>query len=198
MSFCDCYVNKCVKYRYINDTLLTGGIPSTFQSLAKLQILEITNSDLWDALPDNLGYLPSLQRLDLKNNRIGNSIPESLGTLRTLQVMDVSNNNMTGSLPESLERRDTGVVLMADGNCLQEKVPGRLLKNQRLNCIPGNVGGNATPTSTAGQSASKATARAGGECKEFCTLYAHFRGARRLTLIQRSFNPVIYFLLSNM
>ncbi|KAL5738289.1 hypothetical protein ACOSP7_031050 [Xanthoceras sorbifolium] len=63
----------------------------------KLELLDLSNCQLFGHLTDQLGRFQNLETLDLHNNSICGSIPSSLGELSSLSSLDLSNNKLNGT-----------------------------------------------------------------------------------------------------
>ncbi|KAJ3413365.1 hypothetical protein HDV05_008147 [Chytridiales sp. JEL 0842] len=129
---------------YLDNTLLSGSIPDVFQNLTRLTNLEITNSKLSGPAPSFLGQMAALRRINFLNNNFTGPVPESWGSSPTIEAINILGNQMFGSLPQSIET-NSRLVFIADGNCLSEQTPGRILQSQLPSEACGN-GSSMVPT----------------------------------------------------
>jgi Leucine-rich repeat (LRR) protein len=91
-----------LRYLYLQQNALTGGVPSEVGRLVKLSDLHMHGNQLDAALPDEIGDMTLLQDLRLQDNRIPGSIPDSIGNLLRLRYLDLYNNRMVGDVPASI------------------------------------------------------------------------------------------------
>lgn len=78
---------------------LQGVIPTSYEKLTKLQILDFDFNILSGELID-LSRLTKLQQLDLNNNNLSGSIvTKGWQNLTALQFVDLSYNEFTGQIP---------------------------------------------------------------------------------------------------
>ena len=92
-------------YGYYNndDTFwLHGPIPDTLGELMDLEILDLSDNRLSEAIPDSLGSLDNLISLYLGDNRLSGTIPTALGNLSYLKNLDLGGNQLEGEIPGSL------------------------------------------------------------------------------------------------
>nr|XP_023884717.1 receptor-like protein EIX2 [Quercus suber] len=67
----------------------------------RLEILDLSHSQLHGHLMNELGLFKNLAHLDLWNNSISGPLPVSLGNLSSLTYLDFSNNLFNGTLPQN-------------------------------------------------------------------------------------------------
>ncbi len=87
------------EYRF---NTVTGGIPPEFGSLAKLEILDVTENYLSGRIPAELGNLGNLRVLFLGGNDLSGPIPAELGALKELRELSLNDNNLNGGIPPEL------------------------------------------------------------------------------------------------
>ncbi|KAL5704628.1 hypothetical protein ACHQM5_023026 [Ranunculus cassubicifolius] len=150
-------VNSLANFTFLNTFnasgfLLPGSIPDLFgQSLAALQVLDLSSCQIFGAIPQSLGNLTSLGVLYLSSNRLTGAIPDSLGQLFRLSVIDLSKNSFTGSIPMSLSSLSNLSFLDFSSNFLSGAIPGIFgnmtnlqslkLSNNSLSTIPDGFDG---------------------------------------------------------
>ncbi|CAB9517824.1 Leucine Rich Repeat [Seminavis robusta] len=83
----------------LNETYLTGTIPTDWSQLSLLQELDLSDNSLSSTIPSELGLLTSLTRLSLATNSLIGSIPTDLGLLTALTELDLGWNDLSGALP---------------------------------------------------------------------------------------------------
>ncbi|KAF2320796.1 hypothetical protein GH714_030859 [Hevea brasiliensis] len=96
------------------------------RSWKKIQVLDLSITELHGRLPALLGNMTSLIHFDLHFNHIEGGIPSSIGKLSNLQYIDLSLNNLTGSLPDSIGQLKNLVELRLNNNLLQGSIPSSL------------------------------------------------------------------------
>merc|ERR1712161_116950 len=105
-----------------NNTLMEGPLPKNIDS-KKLVKLEIDNSGLTGKLPTNLGDLTSLQVLFLENNSLTGTIPD-LDDMRKLANVTFNDNELTGAIPGiSSDNLPEITEILISNNCLTGSVP---------------------------------------------------------------------------
>nr|POE64647.1 lrr receptor-like serine/threonine-protein kinase fls2 [Quercus suber] len=85
----------------------------------RLEILDLSSSQLHGPLTDELGVFKNLVHLSLWNNSISGPLPVSLGNLSSLTYLDLSNNQFNGTLPQSFGRLSKFETLYIDSNKLK-------------------------------------------------------------------------------
>ncbi|KAG7367420.1 two component regulator [Nitzschia inconspicua] len=84
-------------YLYVYDNLLSGSLPSTWDT-PNLRIIDMGFNDLEGPIPQDLWDLPSLNSLIVDNNQITGNLPTS-SSCRTLSQVWVNGNQLDGSIP---------------------------------------------------------------------------------------------------
>ncbi|OIW15303.1 hypothetical protein TanjilG_10743 [Lupinus angustifolius] len=115
----------------VSESRPSGGMKSTFYSLAEvaiqsIQVLDLSDNAFSGEITSAIAALSSLQFLNLSNNSLGGSIPAAIGELKTLEGLDLSCNNLSGYIPWEI-----GGVMM-----LKEL---RLEKNSLVGKIPSSI-----------------------------------------------------------
>ncbi|XP_002987784.2 piriformospora indica-insensitive protein 2 [Selaginella moellendorffii] len=105
---------------------LTGTIPKQLGSLAKLEVLSLSQNGLHGSVPVELGGLEKLQNLDLSYNSLAGAIPGELGRLQSLSILDLSNNKLGGHIPDSIGKLAQLKKLDLSSNALDGSIPAAL------------------------------------------------------------------------
>lgn len=82
-----------------------GHIPLSIFNMSSLEIVSLTNNRLSGSLPTDIcshGRLQRLQVLVLTQNNLYGEIPSSLGQCLQLQVVSLMSNNFTGHVPRQI------------------------------------------------------------------------------------------------
>ncbi|KAJ8761461.1 hypothetical protein K2173_001594 [Erythroxylum novogranatense] len=89
-----------LSYLAVNNNLLSGGIPDSFQQLKSLQSLDLSGNNLSSQLPPSMRNLSSLISLQLQNNKLTGTL-DVLEDL-PLQNLNVESNLFSGPIPAKL------------------------------------------------------------------------------------------------
>lgn len=81
---------------------LSGSIPPCLTSLANLQFLTISHTNVSGPIPDHLARIRSLDSVDLSNNALTGCIPAAFADLPNLRSLDLRYNRLTGPIPAGL------------------------------------------------------------------------------------------------
>jgi Leucine-rich repeat (LRR) protein len=84
----------------MNDNLLTGPLPSSFQHIIPLKSVQLQGNYFSGAIPEMLSTNLNLESLNFGANMLSQTIPPSLARLLRLQVMNVSDNSLHGDLAD--------------------------------------------------------------------------------------------------
>ena len=90
----------------LEDSQLTGTIPSELGSLSQLQTLSLSQNQLTEEIPLELGRLTHLQSLSLWSNQLAGVIPPELSNLSNLTLLKLSQNQLTGCIPAGVRGVD--------------------------------------------------------------------------------------------
>ncbi|KAM6555008.1 hypothetical protein CsatB_015770 [Cannabis sativa] len=96
-----------------------------------LQILDLSNNQLFGNIPHCLFHLQNLKFLNLFNNRLFGLIPSSIASLYQIQMLDLSQNNLSGILPSSMKNCTQLLFLDIGENNMRGNIPmwiGEMLK----------------------------------------------------------------------
>ncbi|WP_185627607.1 leucine-rich repeat domain-containing protein [Listeria booriae] len=110
----------------INNTPISGHIPSGIQYLSGLTELRLLNTQLTGTIPDTIGSLSSLTSLYLSGSKFQGSIPESIGNLTNLTYLSLGNNQLTGTIPASIGQLKNLGVLLLNKNELSGPLPNTM------------------------------------------------------------------------
>ena len=86
----------------LEDSQLTGTIPSELGSLTYLQDLSLGDNRLTGPIPEELGDLGDLRDLYLDGNQLSGAIPDWLSDLYQLQYLYLNGNQLSGCVPDAL------------------------------------------------------------------------------------------------
>ncbi|KAJ4702735.1 LRR receptor-like kinase family protein [Melia azedarach] len=125
---------------YLRWNFFTGHIPSEFENLKLLQVLDLSNNlDLGGQIPRLFGNLSKLKILDLSADNLNGEIQEFLGGFsgrpNNLVFLDLSSNSLEGELPMSLGNLKNLQYLYLSGNSFWGSIPssiGNLLSLKKL------------------------------------------------------------------
>ncbi len=106
----------------LDDSDLTGAIPTELSRLTGLRELTLSRNKLIGPVPGELGTLVDLQELSLWGNRLSGPIPESIGDLANLEKLNLSQNLLTGEVPSSFG----GLVNLAELSLWRNRLTGPL------------------------------------------------------------------------
>ena len=103
-------------------------IPEILESLSwclsdRLEILELSNSQLHGHLTDELGVFKNLVTLSFDYNSISGPIPVSFGNLSSLTHLDFSNNQFNGTLLQNFGQLKNLVRLSFRNNSISGPIP---------------------------------------------------------------------------
>jgi len=114
-------------------------------SAAKLEVLDLTQSDIKSL--DGIGSLSStsIRKLSVASNYFQGNLPSALFTLQTLEELDISHNRFTGSLSSAVGQLANLVRLRLYGNELSGQLPaeiGNLVQLVELLAAENNFSGS--------------------------------------------------------
>ena len=104
----------------------SGGIPSTFSGLSRLEYLVLNRNSLGGQIPSGLGSLSNLKWLGLYDNGFTGSIPSELGSLSNLERLYLHGNQLTDSVPTQLGNLSSLTNLWLKNNSLSGPIPEQL------------------------------------------------------------------------
>ena len=112
----------------MNDNSLgnpSGNIPTTVGGLTNVQIFDLKNNVLKEAIPEEMGDMAKAITIDLSNNNLAGAIPAGLadvGDLPLLQELLLSDNRLE-SMPAELANLPAITNLKIDQNRLEGSIP---------------------------------------------------------------------------
>ncbi|CAL9052859.1 receptor-like protein EIX2 [Musa acuminata AAA Group] len=83
----------------LSDNNLFGGVPEELTSLSGLFSLNLSGNHFTGEITENISKLQQLESLDLSRNNFSGTIPSSLATLTYLAYLNLSYNNLSGEIP---------------------------------------------------------------------------------------------------
>ncbi|EIS8277321.1 MucBP domain-containing protein [Listeria monocytogenes] len=114
------------------------GVDLTFDDLAKIKIISLSNKSLTGEVPPEIKNLVSLEKLLLYSNNLSGEIPAELGELTNLSELRLDYNQFTGKIPDGLGKISE---ITLQNNRLVGQVPLSLYEN-RTGENEVNVSGN--------------------------------------------------------
>ncbi|CAI5508119.1 unnamed protein product [Closterium sp. Naga37s-1] len=110
----------------LNNTQLTGSIPSVIGKLSLLAHVNLGANQLTGVIPESIGNLTNLSYLGLYNNQLTGPVPQSIAALAKLQTLTLSDNRLNGNLPNALGNLTALLRLNLDNNLLSGSLPSTL------------------------------------------------------------------------
>ncbi|EAE7319998.1 cell surface protein [Listeria monocytogenes] len=114
------------------------GVDLTFDDLAKIKIISLSNKSLTGEVPPEIKNLVSLEKLLLYSNKLSGEIPAELGELTNLSELRLDYNQFTGKIPDGLGNISE---IALQSNRLVGQIPLSLYEN-RTGENEVNVSGN--------------------------------------------------------
>ncbi|EAC2630626.1 cell surface protein [Listeria monocytogenes] len=114
------------------------GVDLTFDDLAKIKIISLSNKSLTGEVPPEIKNLVSLEKLLLYSNKLSGEIPAELGELANLSELRLDYNQFTGKIPDGLGNISS---IELQRNQLVGQIPLSLYEN-RTGTNEVNVSGN--------------------------------------------------------
>ncbi|CAL9089123.1 unnamed protein product, partial [Musa textilis] len=83
----------------LSDNNLFGGVPEELTNLFGLFSLNLSGNHFTGEISENISKLQQLESLDLSRNNFSGTIPSSLAALTSLAYLNLSYNNLSGEIP---------------------------------------------------------------------------------------------------
>ncbi|KAJ3678298.1 hypothetical protein LUZ60_002101 [Juncus effusus] len=112
---------------------LTGRLPESIGSdLRELEILDLSNNELFGPLPSSISNLTNLKQLILDSNSFSGKLESGIGNLKCLTKLSVSGNSFSGNLPTELGELRYLELLDLSVNIFTGSVPASLANLTKL------------------------------------------------------------------
>lgn len=85
----------------VSDNLIES-VPGELFTLKNLQVLNLSNNNIWGSLPSEIGLATSLVALDLSSNDFTHKLPYAVSQLTILESLYLNDNQFDGSIPSDL------------------------------------------------------------------------------------------------
>ncbi|MBT4054514.1 MAG: T9SS type A sorting domain-containing protein, partial [Candidatus Marinimicrobia bacterium] len=118
-----CYSIENTDSLDLNNSGLTGEIPSEIGNLINLTFLELSQNQLTGTIPTEIGNLINLKWLSLWENQLIGNIPEGIWDLVLLENLDLEVNQLTGSISPTIGNLTNLVSLFLSSNQLTGEIP---------------------------------------------------------------------------
>ncbi|KDP21644.1 hypothetical protein JCGZ_03315 [Jatropha curcas] len=102
---------------------LENKLSGNFNSVPKLQVLDLSENEFSGKISSPIGVLSSLQLLNLSGNSLVGPIPGTIGELKELSVLDLSENRLNGSIPVEIGGAFSLKELRLDRNSISGQIP---------------------------------------------------------------------------
>ncbi|XP_030936130.1 receptor-like protein EIX2 [Quercus lobata] len=116
-------LSRCLSDRLeildLTNSQLHGPIPMSLENLSSLTNLDFSQNLFSRTLSQNFGQLKNLVSLSFWNNSISGPLPLSLGSLSSLTDLDLSNNLFNGTVPQNFGQLSKLDSLYIDSNMLE-------------------------------------------------------------------------------
>ena len=129
----ECYLIENTTALNLEDSGLTGEIPSEIGNLINLINLEIGGNQLTGDIPPEMGDLINLVDVNMGGNQLTGSIPPELENLANLLYFYAGNNELAGSIPPELGNLTNLEGLWLYNNQLTGSIPPELGNMTNMN-----------------------------------------------------------------
>ncbi|GFQ03475.1 LRR receptor-like serine/threonine-protein kinase fls2 [Phtheirospermum japonicum] len=93
---------KQLEVLFLSENEIFGPIPTRLYKCSSLQVLDLSANKLHGPIPPDIGNSTLLQVLGLNENKLTGEIPQGVGNLNNLEEIYLSINSLSGSIPLSL------------------------------------------------------------------------------------------------
>ncbi|KAL6626753.1 hypothetical protein ACP70R_030479 [Stipagrostis hirtigluma subsp. patula] len=121
-------LSTTLQFLRLDDTRISGSIPSTISNLVGLEFLGVMNTSISGIIPESIGRLGNLVELGLYNTHLSGLIPSSIGNLSNLSILTARHGNLEGPIPASLGNLKNLIVLDLSNNHLNGSIPIEIFK----------------------------------------------------------------------
>jgi Leucine-rich repeat (LRR) protein len=120
----------------VSSNLLTGAIPTVFQTLSRLHRLDLSHNRLEGSVPSLFGEMRQLNQLYLQNNRLTHPLHHiQWSSNLSLVNLDLSSNKLSSSLPSGLFLLPLLETLALTSNCFEGSLPLTLCDSSALRVL---------------------------------------------------------------
>ena len=91
-----------LQYLSLGRNIISGTIPTVLGSMTGMISLSLNGNNIIGTIPTNIGSLLSLTKLSLQFNKLIGTIPITLGSMTSLQTVLLNNNLLTGTVPSTI------------------------------------------------------------------------------------------------
>ncbi|KAG6423647.1 hypothetical protein SASPL_114049 [Salvia splendens] len=126
-------ISELTRLRYLdlNGNNFSGGIPASYGTFQKLEVLALVENLLEGVIPSFLCNVTTLKMLNLSYNPFSpGRIPPEIGNLTNLEVQWLTQTSLTGEIPDSVGR--LGRLVDLDYNELSGSIPPSLTQLRAL------------------------------------------------------------------
>ncbi|KAL9398455.1 hypothetical protein Peur_007416 [Populus x canadensis] len=119
---------------FMSDNHFSGHVPSSFDFLLYLQVLDLSNNNISGTLPSFLNS-SDLLHVYLSRNMLQGSLEHAFQKSFDLITLDLSHNHLTGSIPKWIGESSQLSFLLLGYNNLHGSIPTQLCKLNKLSFI---------------------------------------------------------------
>lgn len=172
-----------IKWLYLNQNNLSGGIPEVWQ-MPKILDLDLSVNNLSGRIPQDLSNVSSLQALSLAANMLGNTLPSNIGyALQNLTILYMGSNHFEGQIPASIGNPPSLEEIELSNNYFTGQIPNSLGNLAALSYL--NLGRNMLQSTD-------------NECWEFLRALGHCSSLTELSLSSNRLLGVIPNSIANL
>ena len=118
-------LSSVLRYLDLSCNELSGDIPTIFNQLTELSVINLHNNCLNGSLPSDLFNWTAASYMYLSGNRLTGSLPVVALNMVNLHVFDVSFNSLSGTIPDTFGYLHTTALVLAH-NCFTGSIPAAL------------------------------------------------------------------------